>query len=35
MELTGKLKEMVEQAKTREEVKNLIAQAGMELEQGK
>ena len=31
MELTGKLKEMVEQDKTREEVKNLIAQAGIEL----
>ena len=31
MELTGKLKEQVEQAKTKEEAKDLIAQAGMEL----
>ena len=31
MELTGKLKEQVEQAKTKEEAKELIAQAGMEL----
>ena len=31
MELTGKLKEQVEQTKTKEEAKDLIAQAGMEL----
>ncbi len=31
IELTEKLKEQVEQAKTKEEAKNLIAQAGMEL----
>ncbi len=31
MELTGKLKEQVEQAETKEEAKDLIAQAGMEL----
>ena len=31
MKLTGKLKEQVEQAKTKEEAKDLIAQVGMEL----
>ncbi len=31
MELTGELKKQVEQAKTKEEAKDLIAQAGMEL----
>ena len=31
MKLTGRLKEQVEQAKTKEEAKDLIAQVGMEL----
>lgn len=31
MKLTGKLKEQVEQVKTKEEAKKIIAEAGMEL----